>query len=204
MKKFIITLFTAVLFLSTNANYVSASNSVQPPDSEIIQNTAPDLSDYPYTIELNENEILFFNSKEDYNSYLQDNGIQTYNTGGYSTKIEVLSSVYKSKLWIGYHPAISNWREASSHTLAANRTYTVSGSYTYKGFSLSIGFSHSTGASSKFPADASRYSRLGVRGDFTFQHIKSTEYRYGKPTGRVPYYYARSLKHNEYIMTVYQ
>lgn len=210
MKKIFATIFATFLFFTVNLDLINAEESI---DSDVgklnesIENVSPELLDYPYSIAINDQEVLFFESKIDYESYLssndQSNDYQTFNTGGYITKPKVISSQNKSKLWIGYHSGTPEWRYASSHTLNKGRSYSVSGSYTYSGYRLSTGFSHSVRVSSTFPANSKRASRLGVRGDFTFQKIKSIQYRYGKPTGKVSYY-GKAILRDKYIMTVYK
>lgn len=203
MKKTFIMTFIVFLFWGANLDFASADKLDTVDLSDAIQNVVPELSDYPYSKVLDNGEILFFNSKEDYESYSPPSNYQPFNTGGYITKPEVISTTNVSKLWIGYHSGTPEWRKASSHVLTTGQNYTVSGSYKYKEFTLSTGFTHAVSVSSSFPADASRYSKLGVRGDFTFQHIKSTEYRYGVPTGRVSYH-AKAIRKDQYISTVYK
>lgn len=208
MKKIFAVILTFFLFLTVNVNPINASESIGVSELDNnIQNISPELSGYPYSIAINDEEVLFFKSKIDYESYLhsndEPNGYQTFNTGGYITKPTIISSTNKSKLWIGYHSGVPEWRLASSHQLSAGQTYSVSGSYNYKGFNMATGFSHTASVSSTFPANARKFSRLGVRGDFTFQHIKSTQYRYGKPTGKISYY-SKAILRDKYIMTVYK
>ncbi|VXB88329.1 conserved hypothetical protein [Exiguobacterium sp. 8H] len=203
MKKTFIMTFIVFLFWGANVDFANAEKIDTVDLNDVIQNISPELSEYPYSKVLDNGEILFFQSKEDYESYSPPSNYQTFSTGGYITKPEVISTKNASKLWIGYHSGTPEWRKVSSHVLTTNKTYSVNGSYKYKEFTLSTGFTHSVSVSSTFPADARRYSKLGVRGDFTFQHIKSTEYHYGTPTGRVTYY-AKAIRKDEYIDTAYQ
>lgn len=203
MKKTLIMTFIVFLFWGANMDFASAKKPKTVDLNDTIQNVVPELSGYPYSKVLDNGEIVFFNSKEDYESYSPPSDYQTFSTGGYITKPVVISTQNASKLWIGYHSGTPEWRKASSHVLTTGKTYSVNGSYKYKEFTLSTGFTHAVSVSSTFPADANKYSRLGVRGDFTFQHIKSTEYRYGQPTGRVSYY-AKAIRKDQYISTVYQ
>lgn len=45
---------------------------------------------------------------------------------------------------------------------------------------MNTGFSYSKSVAATIPADAKKFSRLGVWGDFTFRTVKATEYKNGK------------------------
>lgn len=117
------------------------------------------------------------------------------------TKRETLSSVRKNHLWVGYHSGTPNWAKASQYTLNSGKSFSASGSYNYLGFSLNIGFSYSASVNTTIPANASKYSRLGVWGDFTFSKVKVSTYRQGQWHS---YETATSVRHNKYIKPRYQ
>ncbi len=124
-------------------------------------------------------------------------------TGYITYKDTVVSTTRKNKVWVGYHPTTPNWAKASSYTLSKSSKFNISGSYTYEGITVNIGFSYTPSTSITIPANSSKYSRLGVRADYTFKKIKRQYYEdhvaFGKPSYRVV-----ATRHAYYIEPVYR
>lgn len=75
--------------------------------------------------------------------------------------------------------------------------------YTFENVNLDIGFSYSYSVATTIPADASRYSRLGVYADYTFKQERYAEYLQGQPTGntRISTY---AIRNANYIKPIYK
>ncbi|WP_243292845.1 hypothetical protein [Bacillus sp. FJAT-47783] len=146
-------------------------------------------------------DILIFSSKEDYELHKEFMNLKDENTINLSVKNELISSVRKNHLWVGYHSGTPNWYKASRYTISKGKSYSTKGSYNYEGFTIDLSFSYSTNVSATIPADSNRYSRLGVWGDFTFKKYKHSTYRQGKWHS---YYYVTKTRHNKYIKPKYK
>ncbi len=124
-------------------------------------------------------------------------------TGYITYKDTVVSTTRKNKVWVGYHSGTPNWTKASSYTVSASTDFNVAGTYTYEGISVNIGFKYTQTVSTIIPANSSRYSRLGVRADYTFKKIKRQYYEdhvaFGQPSYRVV-----ATRHAYYIEPVYR
>lgn len=129
--------------------------------------------------------------------------IETRDTGQTTYKETVVSSTRKNNIWVGYHSGTPNWSKASSYTITAGKSFSVSGSYNYEGLNVGIGFSYQKTIATSIPANSGRYSRLGVRGDFTFKKIKRQYYVDGVAWGK-PSYRVTSVRHNYYLAPVYK
>lgn len=117
----------------------------------------------------------------------------------------VYTTVYnvpKYKVWVGYHPLTPNWSKASSYTLSSGRSYTINGSYTYNGATFGITVTNSVGSTVTYPANSSKYSKLGVRADVKL--IRTKVDVYDTNTYMNTYYVNSTYVSNYYIATVYQ
>jgi len=130
--------------------------------------------------------------------------IQPRDTGYVYYKDTTVSTSRKNNIWVGYHSGTPNWSKASSYTLAKGKGYNVSGNYNYDGISVSIGFNYSKSVATTIPANSKKYSRLGVRGDFTFKKIKRQYYNSDYGAMGKPSYRVTKIKHNYYIAPVYK
>ncbi|HIZ53812.1 MAG TPA: hypothetical protein IAA20_07720 [Candidatus Enterococcus avicola] len=151
-------------------------------------------------IDENGNTLTFENEK-DYELYKEHILNKNDRIDINATKKVLVSSVRKNNLWVGYHSATPKWLKTSSYTLTKGNSYSTSGSYTYSGIKLNLGFTYKTSVTTKILANASKYSRLGVWGDFTFSKYKVTVTLGGKP---YTYYVAEKKRHNHYIKTKYK
>lgn len=133
---------------------------------------------------------------------LADN--QSRDTGYTYYKDTKISSERKNNIWVGYHSGTPNWAKASSYTLTKSKGYSVSGSYSYYGISVNTGFSYSKSVATTFKANSKKYSRLGVRGDFTFTKIKRQYYNSDSGAIGKPSYYVTTQRHNYYLAPVYK
>ncbi|WP_341876822.1 hypothetical protein [Defluviitalea saccharophila] len=173
----------------------------------VIDEIVTSTEDNPYHIKLEDGKVMYFRNKNDFNKYL--NSRKSSKLGdmvilsGYTYDSVVLSEKYEGMLWIGYHSYTPDWSMADNYTLSAGKTWSANGSYEYKGFTVDTGFSYQTSVSISYPADPTRWSKLGAYGDFTFQYVKLVEKYYGMPTGN-EYYTVIKITHNRYIKTVYK
>ena len=117
-----------------------------------------------------------FESAEDLDSYLAAQKNSLLRTSGTYTKSTVISTSSVSKAWIGYHSGTPNWAKASGYTLSASKTYTANGTYTYSGTAVGVSVSYSTTVATKFPANSSKYSKLGIKGDLSLRTYRIDEY----------------------------
>lgn len=117
--------------------------------------------------------------------------------------IETIATENKNHYFVGYHSGTPNWALASQYLITNGKSYNIAGSYTFNGVALNIGFSYTFSVATTIPADAARYSRLGVYADYVFKSERYAEYSYGVPTGntRVSTYCTRT---NNYIEPVYK
>lgn len=129
--------------------------------------------------------------------------VSTKETGYITYRDTIVSTKRKNNIWVGYHSGTPHWSKASSYTISAGKSFSVSGSYTFEGISCNIGFSYSKTVTTTIPANFSKYSRLGIRGDFTFKKIKRQYYEDNVAIGK-PSYRVVSTRHNYYIAPVYK
>lgn len=207
-KKSLFLLSSIISFGIFGLSQVSHADEISKPVLDIqnsIDSSQLETFDEYSVVDSNGDEIIFDN-EEDYKFYLDyecnSNKERGYSNGT-SWKTQVTSSSRKNNIWVGYHSGTPNWSKASSYTLTKNKTYSVSGSYVYGGGKVNTGFSYSKSVSTKIPANAKKYSRLGVRGDFTFRTIKTVEYKKGKKTGNVKTRKDK-IRHNFYIAPKYK
>ncbi|WML41123.1 hypothetical protein RCG19_05560 [Neobacillus sp. OS1-2] len=219
-----------------NSQITNTSDQISGPESpgtDIIGIGAPyiealeyDLSESPNNIILDENNVLFFETQGDFESYQNalnhDNTIffrtpseyeayqntidpiQNNADYGYQTIPTLVSSTRETNHWVGYHSGTPAWTPASSYTLTKGKTYSTSGSYKYKDITVQLGFSYITNISTTIPADSKRLSRLGIWGDYTFSKYKYTEYFRGVPTGKAPTYAVIATRHSYVIKPAYR
>lgn len=153
---------------------------------------------------VDENNVYEFYDKQSYdnfkNSMNENNAVARI--AGYDYVYTTLWTSRVSKQWIGYHSATPSWSKASQYVLTTSQSYSASVSYTYKGYNFTFRASYSVSASTTFPADASRYSKLGVRADVTYQRIQCDVYYYG--VKQSTYYNNVAIPTSYYISVVYQ
>lgn len=155
-----------------------------------------------YVYRTGDGRELIFPTKEDYDLYLQAHQL----TRAYGEEWRLQTTLAKKNLshhFVGYHSGTPNWAPASSYTISKGKNFSVGGSYSWEGVTLNLGFSYSFSVATTIPADASRYSRLGVFADYTLKKERYAQYQYGKATGltRVSTYAERTAK---YIEPVYK
>lgn len=123
-------------------------------------------------------------------------------SGFFTYEDTVVETCTKKKVWIGYHSGTQHWTKAKSYTVIPGK-YFVSGSYFYDGMEVDIGFSYVKSIVTTIAAKKTKYSRLGVYGDFTFQKIRRQYYLKGKPIG-APSYHATAFCCDYYLKPVYK
>ena len=116
-----------------------------------------------YEVVIN-NDVYEFKSETDYNNYLLylENKTDKARTGIEYVTTPIFQDTVE-KEWVGYHPEFPDWGMRSSYTLSASRSYTIGGSAKYKDFTFTFSVTDSSTAASTYPADATRYSKLGDR-----------------------------------------
>jgi hypothetical protein len=158
-------------------------------------------NEYIYTNEFG-NEMIF-PTIEDYDIYVFAHRATQPRYGEIWLLEETLETSKIRHHFLDYHSGTPVWSPASSYTINRGTTYNVGGDYSWKGISLDLGFSYSFSVDTTIPANASKYSRLGVYADYTLKRERYAEYKYGQPTGntRVSTYASRTAT---YIEPVYQ
>lgn len=179
--------FTVLFPLNT---FASTANAME----------AESASEYLY-IDQHGNEYIF-PTAEDYGNFLEAHKIQP-RYGEMWLLDATLVTTNLNHYFVGYHSGTPNWIKASSYTISSGQNFNVSASYPWQGVSLNIGFSYSYSVATTIPANASKYSRLGVYADYTLKKERYAEYSYGQPTGntRISTYAVRTAN---YIDPVYQ
>lgn len=191
LRKLLSSLIAFGLFLNLGSLPVLADND------QIISNDA-----YIVTID---NATYEFASYEDYCKYIADhesNDINLCTSSGTDYVSSVVLSRTKYYQWVGYHSYTPYWSMASSYTLTAGRTYSASGNVSSDGFSFGVSISYSESISITYPADSSRYSKLGVYADLKLVRYKYDVYEYG--TYSYSYYVNTSTIISRYVKVVYK
>ena len=140
--------------------------------------------DTPYRLTKDDGTLVFFDTVEDYNAYLDNQMIKIVPrcaTCNKTTTTTITTNTTKEK-WVNYHPLTNAWIKASSYTISRGKSYTISGSYSYSGYNVGVSVSHNTSVSATIPANSKKYSRLGVWSDITFKRFKHVV---KSPTGKV-------------------
>lgn len=144
--------------------------------------------DYSITVG---NEILVFEDQAGIEAYYESQEIKNFDEnsfelyaclpgdlyyptckpgGGIGTTTDnLVKKVSLEHQWVGYSPFTPVWQMVSQHSLSSTRSFNASLSHksTEFGFTLSIGVSFTAG--SVFPADATKYSKIGGYADFNYQ-----------------------------------
>lgn len=183
---------TMISILATPLNTFAATSAVIETHST---------SEYVY-IDQDGNEYIF-PTFEDYSIYCQAHRNKNLRYGESWVLQQTLASTTLKHKFIGYHSETPNWSKASQYVVGSGKIFNVSASYKWEDVSLNLGFSYSVSVATTIPANSSKYSRLGVAGDYTLKKERYAEYQYGVPTGvtRVMTY---ATKTANYIDVVYQ
>jgi hypothetical protein len=176
MKKMFTLSFIGLFLLASNSVYASEN-------SEVI-----------YQDQLNNSSIALDSSSSE-DRFYSPIGF----TGVIDTQVDTKNT---KKEWIGYHSATPNWSKASSYALNKGRSYSASGSKKVWGISVNVGYSYSQSVTITYPADAKKYSKLGVYADVTYKKYKRESYVSGRKLATV--YIVKASVKNQYITTVYQ
>lgn len=129
----------------------------------------------PISVQINENEIWVFPTEDDYNAYLKHQeqlSNSTLRRGEYTTTTEVSRKTLKHK-FVGYHKLTPVWQKTSYYKIKSGETSEASTSTSFDGISFTLKIKHSMGITTQLNADASRYSRLGLSGDFLVKHMRT-------------------------------
>lgn len=182
MKRLFVFSMVMGLALSSPVNAL-ATGHINAPDASLYNAsiTIDPISQY-YTFDENGNQVMF----PTYDDYLLYENAQNFARGAYGETWVPIRTVAEDKLlfhFVGYHSGTSTWAKTNQYVITRNKTYSVSGSYNWKSTNFNLGFSYSYGVATYIPANASKYSRLGVYGDFTFKQVEYAQYKYGQPTG---------------------
>lgn len=154
-----------------------------------------------YTIEI-ENKIYEFDSYQSYCKFQKDNNLKKRSTNGTDYVSTQIWSEIKYYQWIGYHSLTPNWSTASSYTLINSKTYSASGSVESHGYTIGVTVSYSQSATVTYPANADRFSKLGVYVDVRASRYKYDVYEYG--TYSYTYYVNVATPIEKYITVVYK
>lgn len=84
--------------------------------------------------------------------------------GSYVTN-EIIGTKTLRNQFIGYNSLTPDWSKTDSYTINASQSFSFSGSVNCSWGSISITPTTMTGVSIRFPADSTRYSRLGAQSD---------------------------------------
>lgn len=104
--------------------------------------------------------------------------------------------------FVGYHVVTPSWAKASSYTVNAGLTASASIEYTYKQFTCKLTASKTFGVDTNIPADSSKFSRLGLYGDFLVKHMRTN---YHDSSGIYDTYdYISTQTLNTYVLVTYQ
>jgi hypothetical protein len=181
----LLSLFSLSILLigSLNLSRVSAEGG----DDSIVEIEGANVEltvDAPYSLTKDDGTLVFFDTVEDYNAYLDSQIIKIVPicaTCNKTTTTTITTNTAKEK-WVNYHPLTNAWAKASSYTISRGKSYTISGSYSYDGFNVGVSVAHNTSVSTTIPANSKKYSRLGVWSDITFKRFKHIV---KSPTGKV-------------------
>ena len=130
---------------------------------------------------------------------MNNSGIMLTNT---NYKYTTIYNVPKYYVWVGYHPLTPYWAKASQYVISTGSSYTISGSYTYKNYLFSITVNNNVSLAIYLPADASKYSKIGVYADVKLIRTKVDVYDYDVYMST--YYVNSTYVSNYYIETVYK
>ncbi len=156
----------------------------------------------------NENEILEFESEEHYLQCVRDGVIASSDempsrtdpyTYVYEDPVYDYTSTYE---WLNYHPYTPAWSTASQYVLTSGHTFSGQIQKTHGGWNFTVNASYTNSVSITFPADPSRYSKLGVYGEVYYCRQKVNVYYYN--VYQTSYYINWSRVINYYITVVYQ
>lgn len=157
-----------------------------------------------YTIE-KDNKVYEFDSYQSYCKFQQDNNSNSWgkrtSSGTDYVSTQIWSEI-KYYQWIGYHSLTPNWSTASSYTLINSKTYSASGSVESHGYTIGVTVSYSQSATVTYPANSSRFSKLGVYADVRASRYKYDVYEYG--TYSYTYYVNVATPLEKYITVVYK
>ena len=161
-------------------------------------------TDQIIAVQVSENEIWYFSTPEDYQSYLKHQESKTpviQPHGEFTTTQEISRQNLKIK-FVGYHALTPSWAKASSYTVNAGLTASASIEYTYKQFTCKLTASKTFGVDTNIPADSSKFSRLGLYGDFLVKHMRTN---YHDSSGIYDTYdYISTQTLNTYVLVTYQ
>lgn len=158
---------------------------------EFNTNSQEVLSSETYEIVINENESLIFETENDMQLYLQS--LRSNKDLNTITADTLISTTKPNGVFGGY--ITPNWTKSSGYSVAQGKSYSFSASYS--GIGLSFTFHNSVTTS--IPANATKYSKLGMYADFTIK-----KYKRFYPNMSSPSYYYKKTVRNSYLRVVYK
>lgn len=192
LGKAILGFFVSILFFSTGM--IANAETIDVEEIEIEEvNELTDLDavlSESYPLQISDSETVYFSSEEDREFYLDstldnNSGIAPM-SAGVKTRVVGTTRQRRYNVFLGYNSLTPTWSYASSYTMSSGKRSTFTTGYTYDGFSASISVAYNFGVSVTIPANSSRSSRLGARGDVTLQKNKVEAY-YGTTVVRTFY-----------------
>lgn len=192
-------IFSFVLFISfLGGNTVVNAESVDsaPIDSSPVEELVALNEDFTgsFPLQISESEVLFFANEEDRELYITNMGTNPdypiQPQAGVKTRVVSTSSQRRYNVFLGYNSLTPDWSFASHYDLDRGRQATFTTGYTYDGFSATLALTQSYGVTIRIPANSTRASRLGARGDVTLYKRKMEAY-YG--TTVISTFYSMSL-----------
>ena len=156
------------------------------------------------SVPVNESEVWVFPTKDDYESYLEDNELQENEstvTPRIVTEHEVSRTTWYHK-WVCYHWLTPSWTKASSYTISAGSTVSGSVGATYGGINFTLSLSKTQGATATLRANSSKYSKLSLSGDFLVK--KMVRFYHDNSGVYDQYNYISYSTLNSYIDVTYQ
>ncbi|WP_348620746.1 hypothetical protein [Paenibacillus polymyxa] len=214
MKKIAIILSTLILFVVGTPNIYAAQNDSVVPQPDVVA-TSIEIDGAYKTVTLDNGDVMSFVTKEDYDSYVAasnnknttvrleaaDSVIKPSNTRIENT---LLSTTTKDHQWINYHSETPNWSKASNYTITGGKTYNASTTLKYDDLSFTVGVAYTYSVSTQIPADANRFSRLGVWADLTLKKYRAVQYDNYTGQRISSWEFVSSNARNTYIAPAYQ
>ncbi|WP_455616540.1 hypothetical protein [Eisenbergiella sp.] len=198
INKFFVIILVLITLISPLKTYAAEKNIIEGGTENLMTMST---SNYVYT-DSNGYQIVF-PTLEDYEVYVKAHEDIQPRYGEQWILEQTLHTSTLNHYFVGYHSGTPNWTKASSYVISQGKNFSIGASYPWQGITLDIGFSYSFSVATTIPANANKYSRLGVYADYTLKQEKYAEYQYGIATGntRVSTYAVRTAN---YIDPVYQ
>lgn len=155
-------------------------------------------------VQTSQNEMCFFSTQEDYQCYLKNRNSsnnEVKHRGDFVTTVEVSRQNLYMK-FVGYHSKTPVWTKADSYTIRVEDSVTVSTQGVFDGMNYTLELTKTVGVDTNIPADATKYSRLGIYGDFLVKHMRDYLQDQNGIYGSYDYISTQTL--NSYINVTYK